>query len=124
MKKLITEPVRDIALKISVNESSNDIYSQIRPLITKLGLSADIDRQRTEIIPGQVQGENQLYKLYLRRKSVINEDVISRLNRNKAFFNQIMWDSVSIILQLWYPYTAQEQTTENLTPITTPSAPL
>ena len=64
----MSDLLKNLSMRISVDpvlEKPNEIYEQVRPLATKMGLNVMVDRTKTSIIEGQIQGKNSLYNLTL-----------------------------------------------------------
>ena len=89
-----------------IDEKPNEIFEQVRPLLTKMGLVNISDRTKTAIIEGQVQGKNSLYQIILRRNAQITSDTIDRIKRNEAYLNVIQWSARAIEVQVWWPFNA------------------
>ena len=105
----MSDLLKNLSMRISVDpvlEKPNEIYEQVRPLATKMGLNVMVDRTKTSIIEGQIQGKNSLYNLTLRRNAQLTADTIDRIKRNEAYLNVIQWSAKAIEIQLWWPYQA------------------
>jgi len=87
-----------------------ELFKQVRPLLQKMGLQTMVDRSKTTLMPGQIQGPNSLYNLILRRNAQLTKTEIERIKRNIDYLNVIQWDPKAITVQLWWPYTPPEQT--------------
>jgi len=94
-----------------------ELFRQIRPLLTKLQITTMADAGKTELVEGKIEGENSLYKIVLRRNAQLDGNVIERLKRNEKNFSLIQWSTQALELYLWWPYTVpQEQQTEEAVP--------
>lgn len=111
--KTVAESIRKLSTLIEaqdpIEDKPNDIYRQIHPLAMKMGISNMVDRSKTEIVPGMVQGKNNLYKLVLRRNAQLTKDEIERIKRNEDFLNVIQWSAKAMEVQLWWPYESPEE---------------
>ena len=131
MKTSISEKIRRFAqMVMALGEDPMDLYKQIRPLLSKLQLSAAIQNDKIKLIPGEARKDDSLYCVTVRRKFMLTPDHIERLKRNIAFLNYIAWNQNGVELYLWYPYVAPEQATPNPkplapgTPVAPPGAPI
>jgi hypothetical protein len=94
------------------NEDPQELYRQVRPTLNNLGIANITDRNRTQLIVGQTQGDDSLYKIVLRRDAEIDDNVIKRLNRNIKKVKEIKWSSQAIEVLVWAPYTAPAEIQE------------
>jgi hypothetical protein len=85
-------------------EKPDEVFAQVRPLLTKMGLINMTDRTKTAIIQGQVQKKNSLYQIVLRRNAQITKDTIDRIKRNEENLNVIQWSARAIEVQVWWPF--------------------
>jgi hypothetical protein len=111
--KTVAESIRKLSTLIEaqdpIEDKPNNIYRQVHPLAIKIGISNMVDRSKTEIIEGMVQGTNSLYRLILRRNAQLTKDVIERIKRNEDYFNVIQWSAKAMEVQLWWPYESPEE---------------
>jgi hypothetical protein len=89
------------------NNDPADLYGQIRPLLSKMGLQNSVINNKTQLMIGQTEGKNSLYCVYLRRQESLTPDMISRIKRNESNFKEMKWTAEAISIYLWYPYVAE-----------------
>jgi hypothetical protein len=119
LKASIARPIRDLVGIMAAddpNDNPNDLFSQIRPLLSKMGLANKADPSKTELVPGKTQGKNSLYKIVLRRNAQLKENEVDRIKREEKALESIQWSAESIDVYLWYPYKAPEVATPPGTP--------
>ena len=119
--ELISGLIRTIARIAAAdpNDDPQDLFQQVRPLLSKVALATQADASKTELEVGKTQGKNSLYCVYLRRGAIISKDILNRLKREEDNFNSIKWSSKAIMLYLWWPYKVPEDTGP-----TAPTAPV
>ena len=120
----ISKSIRDLATRLAVDPEldPNELFRQIRPLLSKMGIANFADPSRTEIVPGKTQKENSMYKITMRRNAILSADIIDRIKRNEHNFESLQWSSQAIEMYLWFPYKAKEQAVTQGTP-PTPNVP-
>lgn len=105
----LSDVIRLAAYKLAQddpNNDPNDLYRQLRPLLTLMGLANIINRGKTKLELGQTQGKDSLYCVLIRRENSITPDIIARIRRNDKQFNYIKWNEEGLEVYLWYPYKA------------------
>jgi len=132
-KKSFSDLIRGLSQKMSAapvaldpNDDPAELYKQVRPLLTKMGLSNLTDRGKLQLVEGATLGKNSQYQVCLRRGAVIDKDVIARIKRNESFFEKMIWDSRAIQVFVWWPYQSLEETktpTPGIPPAVLPTAP-
>lgn len=122
MKASIAGPIRELARVVAQgnpNEDPQELFRQIRPLLSKMGLAVIADASRTEIVVGKQRKNDSLYKVTLRRIAQISGDNIERMKRYVDNFESMQWSAKALELYLWYPYKSAEEDSSK-----TPSAPV
>ena len=124
LKKSIAQPIRNLAGIIAAdpNDDPNDLFQQIRPLLSKMGIANMTDPSKTELVPGKTQGKDSLYKVTLRRGAQLSSVEIDRIKRQEKALETIQWSSQAMEVFLWWPYKAPEEAPAPGTP-PTPGAP-
>jgi hypothetical protein len=110
----LSNVIRAYALRIAQedpNDDPNELYRQIRPLLTLMGLSNLINKQKTLLEIGQTQGKDSLYCVLLRRENALPPEIITRIYRNIKQLHSIQWDAQGMKIYIWYPYVAPTDTT-------------
>lgn len=98
------------------NEDPDELYRQIRPLLTKMNLQNIIINNKTRLVMGQTQKTDSLYCVQIRRERQITSDTIERIKRNISNFNYMQWTDKAIEIYLWWPYKAPEEKTPGTGP--------
>lgn len=125
LKTSIAKPLRDLAGVMAANDPNDDpqdLFGQIRPLLSKMGLANLADASKTELVPGKTQGKNSFYKVVLRRGAQLTSTEIDRIKRQEKNLETIQWSAQAIEVYLWWPYQAPETAPAPGTPAT-PGAP-
>lgn len=92
------------------NDDPQKLFSQVRPLLAKMGLANLTQANKTELIMGLTQGLNSQYKISLRRDTEIDTNILDRVKRNEKNFDRLVWTSESMCLYIWWPYQADVAT--------------
>jgi hypothetical protein len=110
-KTSVAQSIKDLAGIIAAdpNDDPNDLFRQIRPLLSKMGIANMSDPSKTELVPGKTQGKNSLYKVTLRRGAQITPTEIDRIKREEKALESAQWSEKAIEFYLWYPYKAPEE---------------
>jgi hypothetical protein len=124
LKTSIAQPIRNLAGIIAAdpNDDPNELFSQVRPLLTKMGIANMSDPSKTELVTGKTQGTNSLYKVTLRRGAQLSSTEIDRIKRQEKALETIQWSAQAMEVFLWWPYKAPEEAPAPGTP-PTPGAP-
>lgn len=113
LKKILA---RKIAAKFLYAYDPNDdpqyLWGQIRPTLGRMGLSNICQNSKTQLVIGETEGDNSLYRLVLRRQAQIESDTIDRLRRERNSLKYITWSNDGIIVYVWAPYVAPAAETE------------
>jgi hypothetical protein len=122
LKTSITKPLRSL-VKILIaqddpNDDPNELFRQIRPLLSKMGLANIADPSKTELVPGKTKGKESLYKIVLRRSAQIGQKEIDRIKREEKALETVQWSEKAIEFYLWHPYIAPEKATPPGSPMT------
>ena len=89
------------------NDDPRDLFAQVRPLLTKMGIANISDAGNTKLQIGSTDAKgNSLYTILLRRTASISTDIIDRIKRNEANLKEILWTSKGMEVNVWWPYTA------------------
>lgn len=124
-KEMLVKPIErqitQLQQKTQIQKQAADaqeLFRQIRPLLSKLQIATMADGDKTELVEGKSQGKNSLYKVVLRRTAQLDDNVIERLKRNEENFESMQWSQQALEVYLWWPYTppAEEQTEEGAPP--------
>jgi hypothetical protein len=120
----ISKPIRDLATRLAVDPEldPNELFRQIRPLLSKMGIANFSDASRTELVTGKTRKTDSMYKITMRRNAIISSDTIDRIKRNENNFESMQWSSQAIEIYLWYPYKPKEEAVAPGTP-PTPNVP-
>jgi hypothetical protein len=112
LKTSISKPIRDLAKSLTAadpNDDPQELFNQIRPLLSKMGIANMADASKTQLMPGKTKGEDSLFKVVLRRSAQITSDEIDRIKRQEKALETVQWSSQAMELYLWHPYKAPEE---------------
>ena len=109
-KKLrsLSAALRYTALRMAAdpNDDPNDLYKQLRPILTKMNIHGKVDRSKTVITEQTDDKKNRLYRVQMRREQQLSDKEIERINRERDSFEKIDWDPKGLMIYIWAPYTA------------------
>ena len=124
IKSSIYKPLQDLARVLAAagdpNEDPQELFRQIRPLLSKMNIANIADASKTELVVGRTRKDESLYKIVLRRSAQITEDIIERIKRQGNYFESMQWSAKALELYLWYPYVNK---LEESAPTPTPGTP-
>lgn len=108
LKKILAKKV--ISKYLSAQNNPNDdpqyLWGQIRPTLGRMGINNICQNNKTQLVVGETEGDNSLYRILLRRQAQIDSDIIDRLRRQKDNLKYIIWSNDGIVVYVWAPYIA------------------
>jgi hypothetical protein len=115
----ISKNIRKIAQIINggVEADPQNLSQQIRPVLTKMGINNFIEKNKTRLT-GQTKEGLNLYCVQLRRETVITDDIINRIKREKNSFESMDWTAKAIEIYLWAEYKDPKETENPAQPVT------
>jgi ubiquitin len=110
MLQPMTQPLRAMAgliLAQNPNDEPLNLYAQIRPILTKMGLQNITVPNKTELLVGKTDSKkNSSFCVLLRRQAAIDDTIIDRIKRVETNLDRIVWDAQGIKVYIWWPYAA------------------
>jgi len=106
-KYAISNILKNIALKTAQMETDKkpmDLFQEILPVLKDMGIHNITEKNKTEIVETKkvgVRKQKDLYKIVIRRKEVIESDLIKRINRENKNFEKLEWSSNGIEIFVW-----------------------
>jgi hypothetical protein len=105
--RIITESMRELSKIIAQtnpNDDPQELFSQVLPVLRRMGINNMVDRNKTELVSGKTKGDDSLYKITLRRDAQITDDEINRLKREDDAFETLQWSNQAMEVYVWAPY--------------------
>jgi len=106
-KYAISNILRHIALKTAQMETDKepaDLFQEILPVLKDMGIHRIAEKNETEIVETKKVGarkQKNLYKIMIRRKGIIESDLIKRIDRENKNFEKLEWSSDGIEVFVW-----------------------
>jgi len=115
LKKTLAKKVvsRYLLAQDNPNDDPQYLWGQVRSTLSKMGIANICQNNKTQLVIGESQKDNSLYRIVIRRQSEINPDTIDRIKRHNDSLKSITWSNEGIIFYVWAPYispTPEEET--------------